>query len=152
MQGQQSGKSPADGVLADLKFHHVGCAVRDIEKAVEFYCGTLGCKRLTAPVPVPSQNVKVCFLQLGPGALLELVEGVEGASPVDQLIEKTGGGPYHLCFQVADLDVAVKALRKRRCFPLTRFEQHVEGLSRFAFLLTPDRHLFELCETERSGS
>jgi len=149
MQDQQT---QTDGVLAGLKFHHVGCAVRDMEKAVAFYSETLGCKRVTEPVSVPSQNVRVCFVQLAPGALLELVEGLEGESPVDQLIEKTGGGPYHLCFEVSDLDAAIKALRKKRCFPLTRFEQHVEGLSRFAFLLTPDRHLFELCETKRSSS
>ena len=146
----QDPQTAPPGVLADLKFHHVGCAVRDIEKAVGFYSGTLGCRRLTEPVSVPSQKVKVCFLELGPGALLELVEGVEDGSPIDQLVDKTGGGPYHLCFQVPDLDAAIKALRRKRCFPLTRFEQHVEGLSRFAFLLTPDRHLFELCETERS--
>jgi methylmalonyl-CoA epimerase len=152
MQDPQTAAPDPSGVSADLKFHHVGCAVRDIEKAVEFYCGTLGCKRLTPPVSVPSQKVNVCFIELGTGALLELVEGVEPASPVAQLIEKTGGGPYHLCFEVPDLDAAIKALRKKRCFPLTRFEQHVEGLSRFAFLLTPDRHLFELCETERSVS
>jgi len=127
--------------------------VRDIEKAVEFYSGTLGFRRITEPVSVPSQNVKVCFIELASGALLELVQGVEDGSPVDQLIEKTGGGPYHLCFEVPDLDVAIKALRKKRCFPLTRFEQHTEGgLSRFAFLLTPDRHLFELCESDRSVS
>lgn len=152
MQDAQKVPPSVPEVLAGLRFHHVGCAVRDIEKAVEFYCGVLGCRRRTAPVTVPSQKVKVCFLELGPGALLELVQGVEGGSPVDQLLEKTGGGPYHLCFEVPDLDVAIKVLRRKRCFPLTRFEQHVEGLSRFAFLLTPDRHLFELCETERSVS
>lgn len=152
MQDPQTKVPCVTGVVAGLTFHHVGCAVRDIEKAVEFYCGTLGFKRITPPVPVPTQKVNVCFIELGPGNLLELVQGVEAGSPVEPLIEKTGGGPYHLCFEVPDLDGAIKALRKKRCFPLTRFEQHVQGLSRFAFLLTPDRHLFELCETERSSS
>lgn len=152
MQAQQTTAQGTNSVVDGLTFHHVGCAVRDIEKAVAFYSGVLGFRRITEPVPVPSQKVKVCFIELGPGNLLELVEGVDADSPVGPLIEKTGGGPYHLCFGVPDLDAAVQALRKKRCFPLTRFEQHVQGLSRFAFLLTPDRHLFELCETERSGT
>jgi methylmalonyl-CoA/ethylmalonyl-CoA epimerase len=123
--------------------------VRNIEKALAFYTGVLGLRRLTEPIPVPSQKVKVCFLELAPGALLELVQGFESSSPVEQLLEKTGGGPYHLCFQVPDLDAAIVTLRGKGCFRLNRFELPAHGMRRFAFLLTPDKQLFELCEADR---
>jgi methylmalonyl-CoA/ethylmalonyl-CoA epimerase len=109
-------------------------------------------KKVTEPIPVPSQKVRVCFVELRPGNLLELVEGVEAASPVAQLIEKTGGGPYHLCFEVPDLDAAIAALRKRGCFRLSRFELPAHGMRRFAFLLSPDRQLFELCEPDGNSA
>jgi len=138
--------------LGAVRFHHVGCAVRSIEKALEFYTGVLGLRKITEPIPVASQKVRVCFVELGPGNLLELVEGVETASPVAQLIEKTGGGPYHLCFEVPDLDAAIAALRKTGCFRLNRFELPAHGMRRFAFLLSPDRQLFELCEPDGSSA
>jgi methylmalonyl-CoA/ethylmalonyl-CoA epimerase len=149
MVDQGAGKGIGLPGAVDAKYHHVGCAVRSIEKALAFYSGVLGLKTITAPIPVPSQKVKVCFVELGPGNLLELVEGVEVSSPVSQLIEKTGGGPYHLCFEVADLDGAIATLRKAGCFRLSRFELPAHGMRRFAFLLTPDRQLFELCEPDR---
>jgi methylmalonyl-CoA/ethylmalonyl-CoA epimerase len=149
----QSASQPKSvAALEGLAFHHVGCAVRDMAKALEFYTGVLGLRRITEAIPVPSQKVKVCFLELGRGVHLELVEGIMAGSPVEQLLEKTGGGPYHLCFQVADLDAAIGALRERGCLRLTRFELPAHGMRRFAFLLTPDRQLFELCEADRSAA
>jgi methylmalonyl-CoA/ethylmalonyl-CoA epimerase len=150
-------RSGGQGVAAQLaglgtvRYHHVGCAVRSIAKALEFYSGVLGLKKITEPIAVPSQKVQVCFVELAPGNLLELVEGLEAGSPVAQLIEKTGGGPYHLCFEVPDLDAAIAALRKSGCFRLNRFELPAHGMRRVAFLLTPDRQLFELCERDGSG-
>jgi methylmalonyl-CoA epimerase len=156
-------------------FHHVGCAVRSIEQALEFYSGLLGFRRLTEPIAVPAQKVRVCFVELRPGVLLELVEGVEAGSPVALHVERTGGGPYHLCFQVPELDAAIAALRRQGCHRLNRFEapafvaqpppavagerntaeawgqSATSGLRRFAFLLSPDRQLFELCEPDRSA-
>lgn len=131
-----------------LRLHHVGCAVRSIERALVYYTEVLGFKQVTAAVEVPSQKVKVCFIASGPGPYVELVEGVQAGSPVEKLIEQTGGGPYHLCYEVDDLDAAVKWLRSRKFFPLTRFEARAHGMRRFAFMLTPDRQLMELCERD----
>jgi methylmalonyl-CoA/ethylmalonyl-CoA epimerase len=148
--GQKSAPPPVA-----LRLHHVGCAVRSIERALGYYTRVLGFRQVTQPIEVPSQRVKVCFLEAsnagaGGGALyLELVEGVGSASPVEGLLEHTGGGPYHLCFEVDDLDAGIKWLRSQGFFRLTRFELAAHGMKRFAFMLTPDRQLMELCERDR---
>jgi methylmalonyl-CoA/ethylmalonyl-CoA epimerase len=149
------GGSPPQPV--PLRLHHVGCAVRSIERALAYYTGVLGFKQVTPPIEVPSQRVKVCFVEASsedgdrhpaPGLYLELVEGVGADSPVQRLLENTDGGPYHLCFEVQDLDAAIRWLRSQGFFRLTRFELAAHGLRRFAFMLTPDRQLIELCERD----
>lgn len=131
-----------------MRFHHVGVAVRSIEKALDYYVGLFGFEQIAPPVDVPSEHVRVCFVRADPGVMIELVEGVGEQSPVERLLERTGAGTYHICYQVDDLDAAIRILRRNKCRPFKRFEMRTHGLRRFAFLLTPDRQLFELCEAE----
>jgi methylmalonyl-CoA epimerase len=135
-----------------MRLHHIGCAVRDMAAALGYYTQSLGLKQTTEPIEVASQKVRVCFLDLGPGIYLELVEGLEPGSPVDRIVSQTGGGVYHLCFEVENLDAAIERLRGEGFFRLKRFEMPAHGMRRFAFMLTPDRQLFELCEADKSGA
>ncbi len=135
----------AVGAKLGLSFHHVGVAVRSIEEALQTYAGVFGFEPVSDPIDVEHEHVRVCFVRAG-DVLIELVEGVDDESPVRQLLERTGAGTYHICYQVDDLDQAIRELRARRCFPFKRFEVTGQEPRRFAFLLTPDRQLFELCE------
>ena len=146
---------PTPPPLADLRFHHVGVAVKSIDAAVGYYTELFGLRRVTEPIEVPGERVRVCFLEAPPGTLIELVEGLGEGSPVADIVERTGAGPYHICYLVADLDAAIHKLRAGGCHRLKRFERPGPGdpavtgsPRRFAFLLTPDRQLFELCEAE----
>ncbi len=134
--------------MVPMTFHHVGVAVKSIAKALDYYLGVFGFRQVSEPIEVPSENVWVCFVEADPGVLIELVEGIGEESPVKNIVSQFGAGPYHLCYQVPDLDLALRRLRARRCRPIRRFELSVHGLRRFAFLLTPDRQLFELCEPD----
>lgn len=136
----------------DMSFHHVGVAVKSIDAALGYYTGLFGLRQVTEPLVVPGENVRVCFVEAPPGVLIELVEGLDEKSPVADVVARTGAGPYHICYRVADLDAAVRTLRDRGCFRIKRFERPAAddgGPRRFAFLLTPDRQLFELCEEAR---
>jgi len=143
---------PATDPSADsvpLTFHHIGIAVRSIEETLDYYTGLFGFRPVAEPLEVPAENVRVCFVEAEPGIRIELVEGLEeGTSPVAGVLERNGPTPYHLCYQVEDLDGAVRRLRSRRCRLLQRFEHPAHGLRRFAFLAAPDGQLFELCEAE----
>ncbi len=130
----------------EMSFHHVGVAVKSIAAALEYYTGLFGLKQFSEPLEVPGEHVRVCFLEAAPGVLIELVEGIGEQSPVTNIVNRTGAGPYHICYRVADLDAAIRRLRAGGCIRLKRFERPGPGLRRFAFLLTPDRQLFELCE------
>jgi methylmalonyl-CoA/ethylmalonyl-CoA epimerase len=134
----------SENALEPLRFHHVGVAVKSIERALEYYLGAFGCRQVAEPVEVPPEHVRVCFIEADPGVQIELVEGLDEHSPVASLLERTGAGTYHICYEVDDLDAAVRRLKANRCRPIKRFEMPDHG--RFAFLLTPDRQLFELCE------
>lgn len=140
-------RTPA--VAVDLHFHHVGVAVKSLDRALAYYTGLFGMRQVSEPLEVPSETVKVCFVEAPGGVLIELVEGLGPTSPVAEIVERTGSGPYHLCYRVEDLDDAIRKLRVGGCHRLKRFERPAGGLRRFAFLLTPDRQLFELCEPER---
>lgn len=135
-----SGSGPA----ADMRFHHIGVAVERIEDALPMYLDGFGFRKVSEPVDVPPEQVRVCFIEIQPGVQVELVEGLGDASPVHGLLERSGPGTYHICYEVDDLDRTIKRLRGLKCLPFKRFEMPPYG--RFAFLLTPDRQLFELCE------
>ncbi|MCP5117498.1 MAG: methylmalonyl-CoA epimerase [bacterium] len=154
----------------EMSFHHVGVAVKSIDAALEYYTGLFGLRQVSEPLEVPGEHVRVCFLEAphlstsgalphlslsgtlppsggtAPGVLIELVEGIGEKSPVADIVSRTGAGPYHLCYRVDDLDAAIRRLRAGGCLRLKRFERPGPGPGRFAFLLTPDRQLFELCE------
>ena len=134
----------------DMTFHHVGVAVKSLAKALTYYTDLFGLRQISEPLEVPGEHVRVCFLEAAPGTLIELVEGVGEKSPVTDIVQRTGAGPYHLCYEVTDLDGAIRQLRAGGCLRLKRFERPGPGPRRFAFLLTPDRQLFELCETAPS--
>ena len=142
----------AAATAVDLHFHHVGVAVKSIDEALGYYTGLFGMRQVSEPLEVPSENVKVCFVEAPGGVLIELVEGIGEKSPVAEIVERTGAGPYHLCYRVDDLDDAIKKLRAGGCHRLKRFERVAQGFRRFAFLLTPDRQLFELCERSEGAS
>lgn len=141
---EDGGASPA----ASLTFHHVGVAVKDLRRALAYYTGLFGFRQVTGPTEVTGEGVRVCFVEDPSGVLIELVEGVGAGSPVAEVLDRPGGGPYHLCYSVPDLDAAVTRLRRHKCLLLKRFERPAYGHRRFAFLLTPDRQLFELCEPD----
>jgi methylmalonyl-CoA/ethylmalonyl-CoA epimerase len=132
-----------------LRFHHVGVAVRSLDEALGLCTGLLGFRAAGPPVEVPHEGVRVCMLEAEPGVRIELGEGLAPGSPVHGVLERAGPGPYHLCYEVEDLDGAIRTLRAGGCFPFRWFDSPAPGARRFVFLLTPDRQVFELCEPDR---
>jgi methylmalonyl-CoA epimerase len=150
MPDEKTGARPVESAL-DLRFHHVGVAVRSIERALRYYLDVFGFRRISDTIDVDPEHVKVCFLEDGNGVKIELVEGVGDESPVRELLRRPGAGTYHICYQVKDIDRTVDELKNRGFRPFRRFEVENSGPRRFAFLLTPDRQLFELCEVVEEG-
>jgi methylmalonyl-CoA/ethylmalonyl-CoA epimerase len=133
--------------MEGFAFHHVGVAVRDIAKAIPSYRNLFGYKLTSGPFDDPIQNVSVCFLSRGgEDTVLELVAPLGPNSPVDRTLKK-GGGPYHVCYQVEDIDGAIAHLTGQGCYllsgpvPAVAFE-----MRNIAWLMTDADLLVELVQ------
>ncbi len=93
--------------------NHVGVAVPNIEQACDTYRTLYGATDITIPFDMPEQGVKVCFVNL-PNSQIELIEPLNGASPIANFLKKNpAGGQHHVCFEVDDINQAVAEMEKR---------------------------------------
>ena len=99
-------------MLPDFRYHHIGIAVNDIDVTAAVY--TAAGYIMTETVFDPLQNVHICFLKKKGMPMLELLAPEDETSPVFKILQKNGVTPYHFCYEVDDLDGAIKRLRKMR--------------------------------------
>lgn len=137
---------------------HVGVAVAEIDPATQMFASLFGSKMVSGPFDDPIQKVTVNFLTQGEqqgsdAAEIELIAPLTADAPIQTMLQKTGGGAYHLCFETNDLEKALTHLRSLRCLvvsapaPAVAFEQR-----RIAWLYTPSRLLVELVERPDAAS
>ena len=131
----------------ELTFHHVGIACHKIEKTLSFYAA-MG--YTAAPVVDDLiQHVRVCFLDKEGAPRLELLEPLDDQSPVARTLASSGVTPYHLCYQVQDIENSIQSLRGQRFLlvtgpvPACAMENR-----RIAFLFKKDVGLVELVEQD----
>lgn len=77
---------------------HIGIAVKNIEKAIEYYEGILGLKCYKIE-EVADQKVRTAFFKVGE-TKIELLEATDSESPIGKFIEKRGEGVHHIAFSV----------------------------------------------------
>jgi methylmalonyl-CoA epimerase len=82
------------------KINHIGIAVKDLDKAIEFY-RKLGLE-VSGTEVVESQKVKIAFITVGE-TRLELLAATSEDSPIARFIAKKGEGIQHLAFDVDDV-------------------------------------------------
>jgi len=82
---------------------HVGIAVTSISEALPFYRDVLG---LSPGRPETADGARIVSLRFGP-VDVELLEPSDPTSPVAKFLAKRGPGIHHVCYRVADLDVAL---------------------------------------------
>lgn len=136
-----------------FRFHHIGVAVEDHQKASDVVSALLGYKIIKGPIDDPLQRVSVCFL--GSGSAQDLIELVaprpadeSTACPISAFLKRRIGG-YHICYEVDGLEQAIQEARKLGCVPIgapvpaSAFEGR-----RIAWMLLPGSLLLELLEAE----
>jgi methylmalonyl-CoA/ethylmalonyl-CoA epimerase len=88
------------------RLNHVGVATPSIEKSIVHYREVMGATKIHEPFDLPTQGVKVCFVDT-PNTQIELIEPLGEASPIHAfLVRNPAGGQHHLCFEVADIHEA----------------------------------------------
>lgn len=91
-----------------MKFHHIGIAVRNIEKELQNYMNILDIEITGGIVFDSNQSARLCMLTLRDGTQFELVEG----TPVEKYLKK-GVQMYHACYEVADIDEEIGRLEQK---------------------------------------
>lgn len=132
-------------MLQYFTFHHIGIATRSIEKTAKYYLEA-GFS-MTETITDPIQKVKITFLTKGQMPRIELLEPAMDDSPVSQILDKSGTGPYHICYEVDNIEEAIKDLKKKRFLPLFKPVKAVALENRLiCFLYNADVGLIELLE------
>lgn len=103
-------------MLQYFRFHHIGYAVKDINKVARYYekAGWVISDTVTDTI----QNTYIAFLTKKGMPKYELVAPVDQNSPIVKTIEKLGNTTYHVCYAVDDIEVAIADLRKLHFVPL----------------------------------
>jgi methylmalonyl-CoA epimerase len=98
------GKPPAPTNLV----HHIGIAVADLQRSIEFYRDLFGLE--PGPIIVREDlNVRGCFIPVG-DTNLELLEGTSPDSTISAHISQRGEGLHHVCFEVGGIADKLKSL------------------------------------------
>ncbi|WP_158789663.1 VOC family protein [Granulicella sp. L46] len=133
-----------------FKLLHVGVAVPDIDAAASMFESLLGYRVISGPFDDPIQKVTVNFMTQSDAdvAEIELIAPLTEDSPLRTVLNKNGGGAYHLCFETNNLDGALAHVRSKGCIVLGKPAPAVAfGGRRIAWFYTRTRQLFELVET-----
>ncbi len=128
-----------------MKVHHIGYFVKNIEKGKRSFID-LGYEVEQDVVRDEYRGIDIAFL-VKDGYRVELVSPYTEESVVYDLRKRMGNSPYHICYEVADLDAAIGELQAQR-FVVTQ-EPHeavaIDG-KRVCFLIHGQIGIIELVE------
>lgn len=132
-----------------MRLHHVAYVTANLEKKAAQLADLLGLRLSGPPIIDPVQHVRIQFMETE-GGLVELLEPHGENSPVLRHLQK-GGGLYHVCFEVEDLEGTLQKFRDSGeamvvCEPVPA---PAIDRRRVAFVVTADRDLIEFVETKR---
>jgi len=130
------------------KIAHVGIAVRDLEKAMHLFSDVFGLDVLNEET-VDEYEVRLADLRVG-DVEIELLEGLSTTSAITKFIEKRGEGIQHVCFEVDNIQSALRELEEKGVELIDREPRVVRHGRKIAFLRPHDTHgvLIELVERE----
>ena len=128
-----------------MTVHHIGYAVPDIDKAlVEF--AALGWKVCSDVTDDEARQVKIVFMEQS-GYKIELVAPLSDESPIKQTLQKGSGTPYHICYEVDNLEAAESELKKAKFIPFKKAAvAPAIGGRRVEFMYAKQNGVIELVE------
>ncbi|PMO91611.1 hypothetical protein BCS98_11835 [Vibrio breoganii] len=133
--------------LGVMHVDHYAVTTRDLTATLSDFLSIPGAKLLRGPGKNPAQKVNYAFVELNGAGTIEILAPLTPDSPILNHLQ-SGGGAYHLCYAVADLDNAL-AIAQRKFGAKVVVEPKRDGAfdgRRVAFLVHPVHGLFELLE------
>ena len=134
-----------------LSVDHYAVTTRDLNATTKDYLGIPGSSLLRGPGFNKSQNVDFAFIRMASGECIEIL-GVKDNSPITEHVLK-GGGSYHTCFIVEDIDFAIKqAISEGAILVVEPREDDVFSPRRVCFMMHSNHGLFEFLESFPKGA
>src|SRR4030043_434375 len=93
------------------RIDHISLAVRDLDRARDFFLGVLGGRELYC-APIPEQKFRWTTVELGSSCFIELIDPLEEEGFVYRFLENRGEGPHHVTIQVNDIEETRRVLQK----------------------------------------
>ncbi len=139
--------NPMFSSLGVLNVDHYAVTTRDLNATLRDFLSIPNAKLIRGPGENPSQKVNYAFVELNGMGVVEILSPLSNESPIHAHI-KSGGGAYHLCYAVVNLDQAISTAQKDFKAKLVvdaKPDKAFDG-RRVAFLVHPIHGLFELLE------
>ena len=131
-------------LVGKFEFHHIGVAVKDIEKELLTF-SLLGYFKEGDIFEDPQQGIKGLFLTAKNQPRLELLADINESGTVAPHI-KNGNKMYHFAYVVSDIEKAMEVLKKSRAQIISPLKQSTYFGKRICFLMLPNMYLIELVE------
>ena len=109
---RESERATATNGSTRVRVDHVGIAVSDPAPILSFLAEAFGAAAGPS-IDVPAHGVRVRFVRLG-GSSLEVLEALDGESPVAPFLARRGPGLHHVAIEVDDLDEALAEIARTR--------------------------------------
>ena len=130
------------------RLNHVAIAVPDVAAGAALYRDTLGAQ-VSEPVPQPDHGVTTVFVDL-PNTRVELIAPLGERSPIAAFLARNPfGGIHHVCFEVADVRAAARALSARGARVLGDGEPKIGAHGKPVVFIHPKDFLGTLIELEQ---
>ncbi len=128
------------------KIEHLGIAVHDLEASNALFAKLLGVSHYKTE-EVASEGVKTSFFKAGPNKI-ELLQAMDGNSPIAKFLEKRGEGVHHIAFAVDDILVEMERLSQEGFTVLDKVPKMGADNKLVAFLHPKGTNgvLIELCQ------
>lgn len=133
--------------LGVLHVDHYAVTTKDLIGTLKDFLSVPGAKLLRGPGENPAQQVYYAFVELNGMGVVEILAPLDDHSPILGHLG-SGGGAYHLCYAVQDIDKAIKVAEQdfgAKLVVAPRADGAFDG-RRVAFLVHPNHGLFELLE------
>lgn len=131
-----------------FKLHHIGCAVADLQIAIKYYVDIFGYE-YCFEIQNSADNLKAAFLKKE-NTYLELLQVAEKekSSVIDKIISTLGGGVYHHCYEVYDIEEAIEFLMYN---DFIKFSKNIKRNEHYKsiFMISPDNYLIEVLEENK---
>lgn len=100
-----------------LGIEHLAIAVENIDDSAPFWSHILKIPHRKTEV-VESEGVTTDIYDTGRGKV-ELLESLGEDSPINNFLKKRGPGIHHVCFEVEDINSAIKELKENNIYVLS---------------------------------